>query len=310
MYGPYPPPMDLPDLNLLVALRVLLEEEGVAPAARRLRLSPSAMSRTLARLRRATGDPLLVRAGRGLVPTPRAVEIRAQIAPVLQEAVALLQPTREVQLDSIETTFTLRCAEGFAENYGVALVDRLRRDAPRARASLIPRQHQDDTALRQGTAHAAIGVIRPATSPELHSVKLFDDRFVGVVHRGHPLARGKVTLARYCRAKHVGVFRHVGAHRSAPGPIDGPLQARRRERDIVVIVGGFGGALALARSADLVATVPERHTGNLRKGMCTFSLPFSTAPVTISLLWHPRLQRDPTHRFFRRCIREVCAPDA
>jgi DNA-binding transcriptional LysR family regulator len=84
----------------------------------------------------------------------------------------------------------------------------------------------------------------------------------------------------------------------------GPLGLERR---IVTVVTGFGAALALARSTDLVATVPERHTGNLRAGMHAFGLPVRTPELTVSMLWHPRLDADPVHRWLRGCIREVCA---
>src|SRR5436190_16793542 len=101
--------MDLVDLNLLLALNALLAEGGVTGAARRLGLSPSAMSRTLARLRSATGDPLLVRAGRGLVPTPYAVELREHVHTLSRDALAVLRP-RAGRLDiaALERTFTIR----------------------------------------------------------------------------------------------------------------------------------------------------------------------------------------------------------
>jgi DNA-binding transcriptional LysR family regulator len=79
-------------------------------------------------------------------------------------------------------------------------------------------------------------------------------------------------------------------------------------REIVATVGGFASALALARAAGLVATVPERHTGNLRSGLHTFALPFAIAPITVSMLWHPRMDADPPHRWLRGCLREICAP--
>src|SRR5215203_1105933 len=96
-----------PDLNLLVTLDVLLAEGSVARAARRLRLSPSAMSRALARLREATGDPLLVRAGRGLVPTPRALELRERVGQLVTDAQALLRPAESLRLDRLLRSFTL-----------------------------------------------------------------------------------------------------------------------------------------------------------------------------------------------------------
>src|SRR4051812_24538935 len=117
--------MSKPDLNLLVTLDVLLNEGSVARAARRLQLSPSAMSRALARLREATGDPLLVRAGRGLVPTPRAVELRAEVGQVVEKAEALLRPAAALDLQRLVRTFTLRTREGFAENFGPPLLARV-----------------------------------------------------------------------------------------------------------------------------------------------------------------------------------------
>src|SRR5262244_2589676 len=105
--------MPTPDLNLLVTLDVLLKEGSVARAARRLRLSPSAMSRALARLRKTTGDPLLVRAGRGLVPTRRAMALRAQVSQLVQDAEAALRPVDKLDLARLIRTFTLRVSEGF-----------------------------------------------------------------------------------------------------------------------------------------------------------------------------------------------------
>ena len=75
----------------------------------------------------------------------------------------------------------------------------------------------------------------------------------------------------------------------------------------LTVVGGYSEALALARASDLIATVPERYTGNLRAGMHSFPLPFSIPEITISLLWHPRLDADPAHRWLRGCVRDVCA---
>src|SRR5437660_2441991 len=114
--------MSRPDFNLLVTLDVLLAEGSVARAARRLRLSPSAMSRALARLRETTGDPLLVRAGRGLVPTPRALKLRERVGTLVQDAEAVLRPAERLNLKSLKRTFTLRTSEGFVESFGAAII--------------------------------------------------------------------------------------------------------------------------------------------------------------------------------------------
>jgi DNA-binding transcriptional LysR family regulator len=89
--------------------------------------------------------------------------------------------------------------------------------------------------------------------------------------------------------------------------MDDALQSLGLARDIATIVGGFSAALALARASDLIATVPERHTQNLRAGLHSFLLPIPTPPITISMLWHPRMDADSAHRWLRDCVREVCA---
>src|SRR5690348_12546326 len=143
--------MATPDLNLLVTLDVLLREGSVARAAERLRLSPSAMSRALARLRAATGDPLLVRAGRGLVPTPRALELRARVGPLVQDAEAVLRPAETLDLKQLVRTFTLRTREGFVENFGPDLIARVGREAPGVRLRFVPKPDKDSASLRDGT---------------------------------------------------------------------------------------------------------------------------------------------------------------
>src|SRR5437773_11267642 len=122
--------MPTPDLNLLVTLDVLLAEGSVARAAQRLRLSPSAMSRALARLRETTGDPLLVRAGGGPVPTPRALELRERVGQLVQDGQTVLRPARELILKQLVRTFTLGSSEGLVEDIAPALIARVAKDAP------------------------------------------------------------------------------------------------------------------------------------------------------------------------------------
>ena len=295
--------MPTPDLNLLVTLDVLLAEGSVAHAAKRLRLSPSAMSRALARLREATGDPLLVRAGRGLVATPRALELRERVRQLVQDGEAVLHPAETLNLERLVRTFTLRSSEGFVENFGPALIARVGEQAPGVRLRFVRKPDKDSTPLRDGTADLETGVVGKATGPEVRAQALFRDRFVGVVRMGHSLSEGEITPARYASGKHIGVSRR-GLDR---GPIDEALKTFGLEREIATIVDGFSTALALARASDLIASVPERHTGNLRAGMHSFALPVPTPEVTVSLLWHPRLHADPAHGWLRACVRDVCA---
>ncbi|MDR4474754.1 MAG: LysR family transcriptional regulator [Nitrospira sp.] len=294
--------MARPDLNLLVTLDVLLAEGSVARAGHRLRLSPSAMSRALARLRATTGDPLLVRAGRGLVPTPRALALRERVSQLVQDAESVLRPAERLTLTTLVRTFTLRTSEGFVENFGPPLLDRLGRDAPGVRLRFVQKSQKDSAPLREGTVELETGVVDKTTAQELRVQALFNDRYIGVVRSGHALTKGRITPSRYAAGKHICVSRQ-GFEK---GPVDDALEAFGLERELVTTVGGFATALALARASDLIATVPERHTGILRSGMYSFALPISTPEFTVSLLWHPRLDADLAHRWLRGCVREVC----
>ncbi|MBL8749415.1 MAG: LysR family transcriptional regulator [Planctomycetes bacterium] len=290
--------MDGPDLNLLFVLDVLLAEQSVARAAKKLRLSPSAMSRALARLRDTTGDPLLVQAGRGLVPSPRALELRDRVARLVREANEVLQPGEHLDLKKLDRSFTLRTSEGFVENFGPALLARVAAEAPGVTLRFLPKLGKDSALLRDGTVDLETGVIDEETGPELRAQTLFEDHVVGAVREGHALTRGKVTAARYAACDHLGVSRRTLER----GPIDDALRTLGLQRRIAAVVGGFATAIAVARRSDLVATVPFHHSGVLLDGLHTFALPVAQPTMKVSLLWHPRLDADAAHRWLRSCV--------
>jgi DNA-binding transcriptional LysR family regulator len=261
------------------------------------------MSRALARLREATGDPLLVRAGRGLVPSPRALELRESVGRLVRDAEAALRPAHALNLRALERTFTMRVSEGFVENFGAALVARVRQAAPRARLHFVHKLEKSSGPLRDGSVDLETGVVDGAISPEIRARSLFVDRYVGVVRAGHPLSEGEVTAERYASAPHVHVWRRDNDR----GPIDDALAAVGLQREIAATVGGFSAALALARASDVVATVHERHTGNMFDGMHSFALPLPIPQFTVSLLWHPRWDGDAAHRWLRGCVLAACA---
>jgi len=299
--------MSRPDLNLLVTLDVLLAEGSVAGAAKRLRLSPSAMSRALSRLRETTGDPLLVRAGRGLVPTPRALELRARVGPLVEEAEALLRPAETLDLSRLERTFTFRNRDGFVETFGPALLKRLEKEAPGVRLFFVPKVGKDPTPLRDGSVDLETGVVEGTTGPEVRAQALFRDRFVGVVRQGHPLSRGEVTAERYAGGRHIQISNRGRV--VDKGQFDTILETMGLTRVIGTVVGDFSEAVALVRGSDLIATVPERYTGLMRADLFSFPLPIPQPGHTVSLLWHPRMDADPAHRWLRACVREVCGGD-
>lgn len=295
--------MNSPDLNLLVALDVLLHEGSVAKAARKLRLSPSAMSRALSRLRSATGDPLLARAGRGLVLTPRAIDLRDRVRHIVHDSEAILAPAERLDPHKLVRRFNLRTSDGFVENFGAQLIARVRDEAPQVRLHFLMKPDRESGPLRDGSVDLETGVVGSIQGPEVRAVALFRDRFVGVVRKKHALAAGEVTAESYAAGQHILASRQEGDL----GPPDVALERIGLKREIATTVGGFATAVALARASDLVATVPERHTGVLREGMHTFSLPFDMPEMTVSLLWHPRMEADPAHRWLRQLLREMFA---
>jgi len=256
----------------------------------------------LARLRQTTGDPLLVRAGRSLVPTPRALELREQVGRLVQDAQAVLRPVQSLDMGQVTRTFTLRTSEEFVESFGPALLARLDQQAPGVRLRFVNKTDKDNLLLREGSVDLETGVVDPTASPEVLTQALFRDRLIGVVRSGHALSQGDVSAARFAQGRHV----YVSRRGQARGQIDDALEALGLARQITSIVAGFSTAIALARSTDLIAAVPERYTADRRDLFC-FPLPLALPTFTVAMLWHPRLDADLAHRWLRSCLREVCA---
>src|SRR5450756_1291688 len=176
--------MDTLDLNLLGALDALLADQSVVGAARRLGLSASAMSRTLARLRSATGDPLLVRAGRGLVPTPRAMELRQQVAELARGARDVLSPKADrLDMATLERTFVIRAGEGFVGLLAAPLLAAVAREAPGVGLRFVPKLSKEAGPLRYGQVDLEIGT-PGLPAPEVRTRLLFRDVFAGAVRAG------------------------------------------------------------------------------------------------------------------------------
>lgn len=291
------------DLNLLVALDALLAENSVAKAARRLGLSESAMSRTLSRLREATGDPLLVRAGRTMTPTPRADELRERARELALEARAVLRPQpAELDLARLERTFTIRAGDGLAEILAIRLIKVTASKAPNVCLRFAPKPDKEIGPHREGLIDLEIGVPPADAAPELRIQALFDDRFVGVARAGHPLLAKPITPESYAACSHVVVTRRGRAR----GLVDSGLAEFHLERRITAVVTSFPAAVAIAGGTDLVALVPSWFTAKMPEGLVSFDLPVQTTRITISQLWHPRLDADPAHRWLRGLVQAAC----
>ncbi|RAP56328.1 LysR family transcriptional regulator [Oleiagrimonas sp. MCCC 1A03011] len=303
--------MDNVDLNLIIALDALLTENSVTAAARRLGLSPSAMSRTLKRLRSTTGDPLLVRAGRGLTPTPYAASLRARVHDLAQNAQAVLRPRSDAfDITRLERTFTIRANEAFIAFFSVPLLTIVTATAPGVRLHFAPKPNKDPAPLRLGPVDLEIGVVETSAS-DMHARPLFRDRMVGVARMGHPLlTEVDITPQRYAACEHV-VATPKG---DVTSPVDDALDALGLRRKIRVIVPGFPDAVRIARHSDLIALVPRSCLGNAcagegsaAAGLEEFELPVQIPQLTISAIWHPRMHNDPAHRWLRDCVASLCA---
>ncbi|CAL9476955.1 LysR family transcriptional regulator [Streptomyces sp. enrichment culture] len=293
------------DLNLLVALDVLLEEESVQGAARRLHLSEPAMSRTLGRIRKALGDPVLVRAGRRMVPTPHALAVRAEVGAVVERARALFAPGRDTDLRTVTRTFTVLGHDMIAATHGAVLLARAAREAPGIRLRFLSESHTDAPYLRQGIADLEVGVIDSA-APEVHVETVREDRMLGVVRAGHPLLEGEVTPERFAGAAGHLIVSRRGRQR---GPVDDALAGLGLERRVVGSVGSYPASLFVLRDTDLIGLITEwgRPLADAL-GLVAFEIPLPLPAITVGFAWHPRHDADPAHAWLRGCVRELLTP--
>ncbi|NRQ37213.1 LysR family transcriptional regulator [Nonomuraea sp. NN258] len=293
-----------PSLDLLIALDVLLEECSVSAAARRLHLSEPAMSRTLGRIRTAMGDPVLVRSGRQMVPTPRALAVRAEVRAVVEAARNVFTPPGRPDPATLVRRFVILASDAVITAMSLPLLAHAAAAAPGVTFHFLPEGHADQHALRDGSADLEVTVIvDPA--PETRVEPLMSDRAVGVVRPGHPLLGGPITPARLAAAEHLVATRRG----RTSGPLDEALAAMGLRRRVAGSVPTFGAALLAVRDSDLVGMTPERLTRPLIEalGLVTFPIPVELPEMTLSQAWHPRYDADPAHAWLRERIREVLA---
>jgi DNA-binding transcriptional LysR family regulator len=290
------------DFNLLVTLDALLQERSVSGAARRLHLTESAVSRALGRIRRATDDPILVRAGNTMVPTPRALDIHAEVHELVQRTHAVFVPFREPDLATLERTFAILGQDALVTAIGVGLLERLAREAPKVRIRFLPEPTQSDDPLRDGTADLEIGGI-DSTAPEIRSEVLGEETAVAVVRAGHPLTEGPLTPRRFSDARHVTVS-PLGRLR---GPVDTALAAIGLHRVVAASVTSYAAAFTLIAHSDLVGLAPRRigrhHLASL--GLVTLETGLNLPALAICQAWHPRYDADGPHRWLRGCVRDA-----
>jgi DNA-binding transcriptional LysR family regulator len=295
------------DLNLLLALDALLQERNVTRAAARLGITQSAASHALARLRGVTGDALLVRTKGGMVPTVRAETLGPPIRRALEDMTRALAPPARFDPRIARLRFTLGTSDYGELVLLPKLVELLAREAPHI--DLRVHTIGTDVSAPLGTAAIDLAIApvgRVDDSPGLVRRRLFDERFVCVVRRGHPLAgKRKLTLARFAAASHA----LISPSEKEGGFVDDALARMGMARRVAVMVPHFLMAPHLVASSDLVLTLARRVADVLAKPLRLALLEppkeLSLAGFTMSAMWHERTQNDPAQRWLREQLVEL-----
>lgn len=293
------------DLNLLLVLDTVLAERSVVRAARRLHVTPSAVSNSLARLRAALRDPLVTRSGRGIVPTPRA----AELAPMLGRALRDLdQAVSGRAFDPASTTrqFTLAIADSGQLVRLPRLASLLNKEMPRTRLRVVG----IDTLLSSGglggtEVDVVVGAL-PEQAPGVHMTPLYDEHTVLVARRNHPRVGARVSKAVLASLRHVDVQVAPGR-----GYRDLPARCARLgiERDVALVAPSFTTAAAVVAATDFVAMLPASVVEVLgeRLGIRAVASPVRRLTVAIKLAWHERTETDPAMRAFRDLVTRAVA---
>ncbi len=299
------------DLNLLKVFDAIMAERSLTKAARQLALTQPAVSNALRRLREALGDELLVRKGRQLEPTVRALELWSAVRTALQQLQASLAPS-VFDPATATNTFVLTMADATAAELMPGLLAVITAQAPGISLRVVPLTTRDPRhLLEEGQADLALGHF-PAAVAELTSRaqvgeslafvlhRLFAGDYVCVMRHDHPLAQGPLTLERYCAARHL----LVSFSGRAVGFMDEALRTLGQTRRIVLTVNQFFTAGKVVSQSDLLTVLP-RHFVNVTgfaDQLVLRELPFTAPRVQVDALWHQRQDGSSAHRWLREQI--------
>ncbi len=296
------PKLSALDLNLLVVLAALLEERHVTRAARRVGLSQSATSHALSRLRELYRDPLLVRSGRRLDLTPRAVELLPQLTRGLAELGGTLSGARAFEPSTARRSFSVGMADYVQTLLLPPLLRSLATHAPHVDISVSGFPNAVER-LDAGSVDLAVLVGTEFPKGLCHK-KLFSDGFTCMVRKGHPAVRGtRLSMARYLGLSHV----LVSPSGEGQSYVDAELERRGLARRIALRVSSFLIAPQVVCESDLVSTGPSRLLSRLaaRYPIRLFTPPLRLPRFELSLAWHARLDHDAAHAWLRRQLVEL-----
>ena len=296
------------DLNLLVTLSLLLEECSTTKAAKRLHVSQSAMSKSLARLRDVFEDPLFVRHAKGLTPTPRAVALQKPLAEHLRQLGQLVaQPgfepassTRRFKLASIDGAFHSLLPDYFPS---------LRQAAPGLTFSFYNWNETSMHALFDGQLDLALMVrenmaVSPYSVEQLPSTIQYlsfrEDPMVCLVHHRHPALEAPWDLDNFIRHRHIDMY----CERDQQWMLDLRLAEQGLARDISVVVPSLDAAVSITACDEVILSVPQLYARQICQHYPLTILPMPLPLDTLSyiLAWHQRFDEDPGHQWLRRHI--------
>lgn len=290
------------DLNLLVVLDALLDERNVTRAAARLGYTQPTISGMLRRLRDLLRDPLFVRTQRGLRPTPRAEALVAPLKQLLADSRRLVAPEAFDPATST-ATFTVSSNDYMQHALLVPFVAKMRREARDVRLAITPPLVEGlGEALARGQIDLAITIPEFAMS-DLPSRLLYRERYVVAVRARHPLARAAaITAAEFCAFDHVLVSPTGGAFE---GPADRALARLRLRRRVRYSVPSFLLLPDILQADDLVALLPSRLVREGERRLVLLEPPIDVPGFDVIAVWHPRVDRDPGHRWLRGALAET-----
>jgi len=285
------------DLNLLVSLDVLLAEGNVTRAAKRLGLSQPALSAQLKQLRDSFGDPLLLPGARGMTPTSRGDALREPLREVLAQIQALTAGARTFDPATAEQTFRIVASDAIHHTAGALLAARLGTLAPRCKIALLPYDGaRTQEQMATGESDLWLGA-RASMPPNLRARPLYEEHFLCVVRRDHPLAARPLDLDRFCALEHVLVSPTGGGFR---GTVDESLAGLERSRRVTVSLNSFLLVPEVIAKSDLIATVPARLARAWAQELNVLAPPCEIATFTVMMGWHARAHTDPAQVWLRQ----------
>ncbi len=288
------------DLGHLEVLEILLKEESVSRAAERLNLTPSAISRSLAKIRRSLQDEVLVPSGRNLILTQRGRDLKDRIKKIVDESRAILSPQVDFDAATMKRVFRIRTGGDVGSLMGENLLKAVSQKAPFSALVFLAQGDEDQESLRNGKIDCDIGVPGDL-GPEFISQTLFTFRYVSAFMKKLRPKSGRMSLDAFCSYPHIVVSRRGKTFVL----VDEELRKMGRRRSVLGTVATFQEAFVVASHMECIVVAPDVFVSRM-KGYFRLSsseLPLSTPPVSVALTWHPRYQSDPEHRWFRELIK-------